>query len=76
MKIKAVSDNTMNRVRQKIKAWKQNSEIRQVPYWRTEWMGKNPSAHYFYTKERDSYVEEMADWNMRINQRDRGHYCY
>jgi hypothetical protein len=27
-------------------------------------------------EERDSYVEEMADWNMRINQRDRGHYCY
>ena len=64
----------MNRVKQKIKAWKQNSKIRQVPYWRTEWMEKDPSAQHYEscTEERDSIVEEMADWNFRINQRDRG----
>lgn len=68
----------MNRIKQIQKAWKQNDKIRQVPYWRTEWMGKNPSAQNYEScmEERDSYVEEMADWNMRINQMDRGHYCY
>ncbi len=67
----------MNRLRQKIKAWKQNSKIRQVPYWR-EWMSKNPSAQNYEScmEERDSYVEEMADWNMRINQMDRRYYWY
>ena len=67
----------MNRLKQIQKAWKQNDKIRQVPDWRT-WMNHNPSAQNYEScvEERDSYVEEMADWNMRINQRDRGHYCY
>ena len=67
-----------NRIKQIQKAWEQNDKIRKVPYWRTERKKKNPSAQNYEScmEERDSYVEEMADWNMRINQRDRGHYCY
>ena len=52
------------RLKQKKTAWSQNSKIRKVPYWKSDWMDKNPSSQGYNAcmREYEENQEYIAIW--------------